>query len=117
MSEIINRILQSRAKLTDGLPRAFVRKEAAEGGCGVVGFACSIPVGGRHIYEPSCQMHNRGNGKGGGIAAVGFVPEQVGVTRKTINTIETGRFVPSTVLALKLARAFGVSVEELFELE
>ncbi|MFC1628153.1 helix-turn-helix transcriptional regulator [Gemmatimonadota bacterium] len=43
--------------------------------------------------------------------------EQVGVTRKTINTIETGRFVPSTVLALRLARAFGVSVEELFELE
>ncbi len=43
--------------------------------------------------------------------------ERVGVTRKTINTIETGRFVPSTVLALKLARAFGVPVEELFELE
>ena len=43
--------------------------------------------------------------------------ERIGVTRKTINTIETGRFVPSTVLALKLARAFGVSVEELFELE
>ena len=43
--------------------------------------------------------------------------ERVGVTRKTINTIETGRFVPSTVLALRLARAFGVSVEELFELE
>ena len=43
--------------------------------------------------------------------------ERVGVTRKTINTIETGRFVPSTVLALKLARAFGVAVEELFELE
>ncbi len=42
-----------------------------EGGCGVTGFACSIPVGGRHIYEPSVQMHNRGNGKGGGIAAVG----------------------------------------------
>lgn len=39
-----------------------------------------------------------------------------GVTRKTINTIETGRFVPSTVLALKLARVFGVAVEELFEL-
>ena len=43
--------------------------------------------------------------------------ERIGVTRKTINTIETGRFVPSTVLALRLARAFGVSVEELFELE
>jgi putative transcriptional regulator len=39
-----------------------------------------------------------------------------GVTRKTINTIETGRFVPSTVLALRLARVFGVRVEDLFEL-
>jgi len=41
----------------------------------------------------------------------------VGVTRKTINTLETGRFVPSTVLALKLATALGVPVEELFHLE
>ena len=86
MSNITDKILQSRAKLTDGLPRAFVRKEAEEGGCGVVGFACSIPVGGRHIYEPSCQMHNRGNGKGGGIAAVGFVPEQIGVSRETLDS-------------------------------
>ena len=39
------------------------------------------------------------------------------VSRKTINTIETGRFVPSTVLALKLAQAFGVRVEELFSLQ
>jgi putative transcriptional regulator len=43
--------------------------------------------------------------------------ERVGVTRKTINTVETGRFVPSTVLALKLARALGVAVEQLFQLE
>ena len=43
--------------------------------------------------------------------------ERVGVTRKTINTVETGRFVPSTVLALKLARAFGVPVETLFTLD
>jgi putative transcriptional regulator len=42
--------------------------------------------------------------------------ERVGVTRKTINTVETGRFVPSTILALKLARAFEVPVEELFQL-
>ena len=40
-----------------------------------------------------------------------------GVTRKTINTIETGRFVPSTTLALKLAQVFGCHVEELFELD
>ena len=40
----------------------------------------------------------------------------VGVTRKTINTVETGKFVPSTVLALKLARALHTRVEELFYL-
>lgn len=42
---------------------------------------------------------------------------RVNVTRKTINTIENGRFVPSTHLALKLARAFEVAVEDLFQLE
>jgi len=56
----------------------------AEGGCGVTGFACTIPVGGRHIYEPSIQMRNRGNGKGGGIAACGLVPEDMGVSRKVL---------------------------------
>lgn len=43
--------------------------------------------------------------------------EGVGVSRQTINSIETGRFVPSTVLALKLARFFGTGVENLFWLE
>jgi putative transcriptional regulator len=41
---------------------------------------------------------------------------RVGVTRKTINTVENGRFVPSAVLALKIAKVFGVSVEEVFQL-
>jgi len=40
----------------------------------------------------------------------------VGVTRKSINAIEAGRMVPSTLLALKLARALGVPVETLFSL-
>lgn len=40
----------------------------------------------------------------------------VGVTRKTINTVENGRFIPSTVLALKLARALHTRVDELFSL-
>lgn len=40
----------------------------------------------------------------------------IGVTRKTINTIETGKFVPSTILAIKLARFFEMKVEELFTL-
>ena len=43
--------------------------------------------------------------------------ELVGVSRKTINTIENGVFVPSTVLALKLARAMGLPVESLFSLD
>jgi putative transcriptional regulator len=43
--------------------------------------------------------------------------ELVGVSRKTINTIERGIFVPSTVLALKLSQALHSSVEELFQLE
>lgn len=42
--------------------------------------------------------------------------EKVGVTRKTINTVENGVFVPSTVLSLKLARALEMSVEDLFQL-
>ncbi|TXK76721.1 helix-turn-helix transcriptional regulator [Paenibacillus sp. N3.4] len=38
----------------------------------------------------------------------------VGVTRKTINTVEVGKFIPSTILALKIAKVFGVPVEQLF---
>jgi putative transcriptional regulator len=43
--------------------------------------------------------------------------ELVQVTRKTINTVENGIYVPSTYLALKLARALGVTVEELFQIK
>jgi putative transcriptional regulator len=42
--------------------------------------------------------------------------DAIGVSRKTISTIEVGRFVPSTVIALKLARYFDVRVEDLFAL-
>ena len=43
--------------------------------------------------------------------------EAVGVTRKTVNTVENRIFVPSTILALKMAEALGASVDELFFLE
>mgnify|MGYP001176312413 FL=1 len=43
--------------------------------------------------------------------------ETVGVSRKTINTVENRVFVPSTILALKLAAALEVPVEEIFSLE
>jgi putative transcriptional regulator len=40
----------------------------------------------------------------------------IGVSRQTINAVESGRYVPSTVLALKMARVFGKPVEEIFSL-
>lgn len=43
--------------------------------------------------------------------------EAVGVSRQTVNAIESEKFVPSTLLALKIARLFGKSVEELFSLD
>ena len=86
-SELIQRLTASRKQLAESLQySSALKKEAEEGGCGVVGFCCSVPVPGKHIYEPSRQMHNRGNGKGGGIAAVGLVPEQLGVSRDVLDT-------------------------------
>ncbi len=53
--------------------------------------------------------------------AVGLTQAQladaVGVSRKTINTVENNVFIPSTLLALKLAHRLGVSVHDLFMLE
>ena len=43
--------------------------------------------------------------------------ELAGVTRRSVNAIETGRMVPSVLLALKIARALGVSIETIFSLE
>lgn len=40
--------------------------------------------------------------------------EAIGVSRKTISTIEVGRFIPSTTIALRMARYFKVPVEEIF---
>ena len=43
--------------------------------------------------------------------------DKIQVSRQTINSIESNRYVPSTVLALKISELFGLSVNELFELE
>jgi putative transcriptional regulator len=43
--------------------------------------------------------------------------DRVGVSRQTINSIESNKYIPSTLLALKIARVFGKSVEEIFQLE
>ena len=43
--------------------------------------------------------------------------EKVGVSRQTINSIESNKYIPSTLLALKIARVFEKPVEEIFSLE
>jgi putative transcriptional regulator len=43
--------------------------------------------------------------------------DKVGVTRQTIIAIESGKYSPSLPLAFKLARAFGVSIEDVFEFD
>src|SRR2546427_4873022 len=73
------RIIDSRRALPVG--RVKVGKQEAEGGCGVVGLACNAPLEGKYLLQSLVQMRNRGNGKGGGIAAVGLVPEQLGVSK------------------------------------
>ncbi|MFH1597365.1 MAG: hypothetical protein ABIG94_13560, partial [Pseudomonadota bacterium] len=59
----------TRREMHRPYPPGRLHKAEEEGGCGVTGFAANVPVAGRHIFAPSIQMHNRGNGKGGGIAA------------------------------------------------
>ncbi len=43
--------------------------------------------------------------------------EKIGISRQAMNAIETGKFVPSTLLALKMAYVFETPVEEIFKLE
>jgi glutamate synthase domain-containing protein 1/glutamate synthase domain-containing protein 3 len=83
--ETVARILASRESLIpEGGRRAIVRKAEAEGGCGVIGIACSERIPARHLLQALTQMRNRGNSKGGGIAAVGLVPEELGVTQEIL---------------------------------
>jgi len=82
----IEKILNSRKGLIpkNGL-KVYNREEAAEGGCGVIGIACSEQIAGRHLLQSLIQMRNRGNGKGGGIAAVGLVAAEFGVSQQILD--------------------------------
>ena len=81
---IAERVLNSRRHLVEGDRLGARSPAAAEGGCGVLGLACNVPVAGRHVVEAAVQMHNRGNGKGGGIAAAGLDPAQMRVPTETL---------------------------------
>jgi glutamate synthase domain-containing protein 1/glutamate synthase domain-containing protein 3 len=80
----VEKILASRRSLPKIEISPAARDEAAEGGCGVVGIACSEKIPGRHLLQSLVQMRNRGNSKGGGIAAVGLVPGEFGVSQKVM---------------------------------
>jgi len=80
------KVLASRRRESGTMTFDTRAQKDDEGGCGVTGFASSVMVAGRHIFEPSARMHNRGNGKGGGIAAVGMDPDMLGVSQEILDS-------------------------------
>ncbi len=76
-------MIGSRRHLLEGLD-APGRKVEAEGGCGVLGAACSEQIEGRYLFPSLLQMKNRGNGKGGGVALVGLDRGQMGVPKELL---------------------------------
>lgn len=83
---IIHKLIESRKHLIpeEGL-QVFNRENAAEGGCGVIGIASSEKIAGKHMLQSLIQMRNRGNGKGGGIAAAGLNPAEFGVSQQVLD--------------------------------
>jgi glutamate synthase domain-containing protein 1/glutamate synthase domain-containing protein 3 len=97
-------LLKSREWMTSSRSLGSTRSQEAEGGCGVVGIASTVPLTGKHLLGPLVQMHNRGNGKGGGIAAVGLSPDQMGVTKRVLEEdylIQVAYLKPATRDALE----------------
>lgn len=70
-------ILNSRQNLIQNIKNINFTKQANEGGCGVIGIIGTEQLSGKFITRSCEQMHNRGNGKGGGIAAVGLFNENL----------------------------------------
>src|SRR5216684_3425827 len=76
--QLIESLIASRSPLKGTLQLRPGQAEV-EGGCGVIGMAASVPISGRHLLQALQQMRNRGNGKGGGAAAVGLDADFFGV--------------------------------------
>ena len=77
-------IIRSRGWMAKCENPYSTRQMEAEGGFGVVGLASTVALPVRHFFESLRQMHNRGNGKGGGIAAVGLDPKQMRVSKEVL---------------------------------
>jgi len=115
------KIIASRIRELGRLTESGNSKREDEGGCGVTGFACNVPIAGRFIFEPSACMHNRGNGKGGGIAAVGLDPDMLGVSREVLDShylLNVALLEPSCLETLKetyVTPFFNVANEEIVD--
>ncbi len=115
------KIIASRIRELGRLTESGNSKREDEGGCGVTGFACNVPIAGRFIFEPSACMHNRGNGKGGGIAAVGLNPDMLGVSREVLDShylLNVALLEPSCLETLKetyVTPFFDVANEEIVD--
>ncbi len=98
------KIMQARIREFGRADFSGSLKREDEGGCGVTGFASNVALAGRHIFEPSIRMHNRGNGKGGGIAAVGINPLRLGVSQDELDShymLHVALLDPGCLSALK----------------
>lgn len=80
----IHSILGSRRALLPEGGFVMPKDTPAEGGCGVIGMASNQQIAAKHMLRSLRQMRNRGNGKGGGIAAVGLVAEEFGVSQQVL---------------------------------
>jgi len=84
-AQAIDALIASRKGLRpDREAYRTLKNQEAEGGCGVIGIACSEQIPARHLLQALQQMRNRGNNKGGGIAAVGLVAAELGVSKQTL---------------------------------
>jgi glutamate synthase domain-containing protein 1/glutamate synthase domain-containing protein 3 len=81
---LINNLIKSRDSLKPKGDFNIIRDEIAEGGCGVIGLASNVQISAKHMLQALKQMRNRGNSKGGGIAAVGLNPKEFGVTKEIL---------------------------------
>lgn len=80
-SDTIHKLISSRCAYEKFVP---ISKCEAEGGCGVLGIASNVPIKGKHLLPALSQMCNRGNGKGGGIAAAGLSPQAFGISKEVL---------------------------------
>ena len=80
----VDKLIASRKTMSNLRTQPLPHNNEAEGGCGVIGIACSEKIRAYHLLQSLKQMRNRGNGKGGGIAAVGLIPEELGVSQEVL---------------------------------